>query len=421
MRASFDLDPYPGRPRILFIGLSESTHTYSWIDLLDKSELNVRLFALPTGVPPQDWKVRTYVTADTTLKLDPNARARLYPPSQLRRVSKKVFARLFLGSTQELNHRWLAQVIRQWRPHVIHTLGLDTASYFYLQVRDRFGLQGIGKWVVQVRGGPDLALHRLTPEHSAKIGHVLSKCDQMIADNQQNYEYALDTGLEKERISSLGVVPGTGGVDVEQLAQSWSGRPSQRRRLILWPKAYECPQGKALPVFEAIKLAWERIRPCEIHMLAMIFETRMWYQTLPEEIRRACLVADRIPRPKVLELMGQSRVMLAPSLADGIPSTLCEAMAAGAFPIVSPLDTIRPLVESERNVLFARNLYPHEIAEALSRAMSDDALVDSAAERNLDLVRRLANRSEIRSRVTSYYEHLAGERWGDVSRSAGPR
>jgi len=82
-------------------------------------------------------------------------------------------------------------------------------------------------------------------------------------------------------------------------------------------------------------------------------------------------------------------------------------MACGAFPIVSPLETIFPVVENERNVLFARTLYPDEIAAALTRAMTDDALVDAAAQRNLEVVRRVANRETIRARVIEYYESLA--------------
>ena len=101
--------------------------------------------------------------------------------------------------------------------------------------------------------------------------------------------------------------------------------------------------------------------------------------------------------------------MLAPSLIDGTPNCLFEAMALGALPIVSPLDTIRPIVEPEQNVLFARNLYPNEIADTLRRAMTDDDLVDRVAERNLGLVRRLADRALIARRVTAYYESLALE------------
>jgi glycosyltransferase involved in cell wall biosynthesis len=237
----------------------------------------------------------------------------------------------------------------------------------------------------------------------------MHQCDQLIADNEQNYEYALRLGLNKVKLSSLGVIPGTGGVDVIQLAQSWNGPPSKRKRLILWPKAYECPQGKALPVFEAIKLAWDKIQPCEVSMLASIPETEMWYWTLPEEIRCHCHIQERISREKVLELMAQARVMLAPSLADGTPNTMLEAMAAGAFPILSPLETITHWVENERNVLFARNLYPEEIAQALRRAMTDDTLVDRAAERNLGLVTKIGDRSKIRPRVVEFYETVAKE------------
>jgi glycosyltransferase involved in cell wall biosynthesis len=111
-----------------------------------------------------------------------------------------------------------------------------------------------------------------------------------------------------------------------------------------------------------------------------------------------------------MDLMLQARVMLAPSLIDGTPNVMFEAMAAGAFPILSPLDTITGLVEQGRNVLFARNLYPEEIAEALIRAMSDDELVNRAAELNLELVGRLANRKEIRPRVVHFYESMAGSR-----------
>jgi hypothetical protein len=78
--------------------------------------------------------------------------------------------------------------------------------------------------------------------------------------------------------------------------------------------------------------------------------------------------------------------------------------------VLSPLDTIRPLVRDGENVLFARNLYPDEIGAALVRAMHDDALVDAAAERNLGLVRALADRDVIRPRVLNLYECIASRR-----------
>ena len=317
--------------------------------------------------------------------------------------------RFLMGGGEVSDERWLATIIQHWQPDVIHTLGLDPATYFYMGVRERFGLGGIGKWVVQVRGGPDLALFRFLPDYLGRMKKVMRECDQLIADNERNYEYAQCLGLTSTQVASLGVIPGTGGINIAQVTQSWSNLPSKRKRLILWPKAYECPQSKALPVFEAIKLTWDSIQPCEIWMLASIPETEMWHCTLPDEIKCHCHIQRRIPREKVFELMVQARVMLAPSLADGTPNTMIEAMAAGAFPILSPLETITPLVENEQNVLFARNLYPQEIAQALSRAMTDDTLVDTAAQRNLEVVRKIADRSKIGPRVVDFYEAVTRE------------
>jgi glycosyltransferase involved in cell wall biosynthesis len=261
----------------------------------------------------------------------------------------------------------------------------------------------------------------LDPDESPRIAQVLRECDQLLSDNEQNFRFAKEMGVRDKQISTLGTVPGSGGIDVASLARSWHGPPSSRR-IILWPKAFEIYGSKALPVFEALKMSWDQIQPCEIYMLAMDqdSETRLWYRTLPERIRRFCHTEYRIPRDEVLKLMTQARVMLSPSLIEGTPNTMWEAMAAGALPIVSPLETIRPVVEHERNVLFARNLYPHEIAEALRRAMSDDALVDNVAKRNLEVVRRRADRSRIRPRIIEYYESLAKEqRQGTISSMKG--
>ena len=115
-----------------------------------------------------------------------------------------------------------------------------------------------------------------------------------------------------------------------------------------------------------------------------------------------------MPREDVISLMIRSRVMLAPSLVDGVPNSLYEAMACGSFPIVSPLETITPIVENGKNVLFARNLYPEEIAESLFRAMADDRLVDDAAKLNVEIVKQFADRRDIERRAIDYYEKLVG-------------
>lgn len=413
MNSLFDIDPYPDGLKILFIGSGTSTHTYSWINLLDETRMNVRLFALPGGNPPSYWNVRTYTTvlsryspeADT-----PTRRRVYYQPSFGIRILNRLWDTFVPGPDQDPSRieKKLAEVIFKWKPDIIHTLGFDSASFFYQQVCDKHGVGDIGKWVAQARGGPDFKLNQYLPEKMEKIRRVLRNCDKFIADNQPNYDFAIANGLDASKLSLLGVVSGMGGVDVEQLKGMWTDLPSRRGRIIVLPKTYEAPSSKALPVFEAIKLAWDEIKPCEIHMLWMVQpEVRIWHQTLPIEIQQACHLYERIPRQQALDLVARARVLLAPSLTDGIPNSMLEAMALGAFPVVSPLDTITPVVREPENVLFARNLYPHEIASSLIRAMNNDRLVDDAAKANLQLVSRISNRAQIRPKLIEFYESLA--------------
>lgn len=406
MNRRFRIDPFPGRPRILFIGVGENTHTHAWIDLLEGASFNVRLFSMPTGSPPDDWPIPTYITNYNAPRFKSNTRTPLYPANNLRRFLKRQTARAFgLPDAEALAGRWLAKILREWQPNIIHTLGIVQGGEFFLHVRRKYGLEAIGKWVLQTRGGSDLPLTHLDPERRKQLVDILCSCDQLICDNDQDFRIACELGVREEQLASIAPVPGTGGIDVERLQQKWQGQTSSRRAVV-WPKAYDSAWGKMLPTFEALKMIWERIQPCEIHMLSMNSESRMWFWSLPEVIRRGCRPRERVARMEVFELMSKARVMLAPALTDGVPNSLYEAMASGAFPIVSPLETILPVVKNEENVLFARNLYPDEIAAALERAMTDDALVDAAAQKNLELVNRIANRNLIRPRVIEFYERL---------------
>ena len=450
-RITFDKrNPFPGRPRILFVGLANSSHTQSWISLLEGAKFNIRLFASPESkLPPPDWSVRAYFSSSpqdfgifhhypplinylgsiwrkleiiyhfgffTNPQSDKIIRLMLTIPLIFYSVLIRVIANIInIGSRKSINpaklivDESLANVIQTWRPDIIHTLGFFTGQggEFYYYSRKQYHLEGIGKWVAQARGGLDLALYSHLPEKREIITRFIKECDFFIADNSQNYQNAVELGLERSKIFPAGVVPGSGGIDLEELEKYNKTLPSQRERIILWPRAYDFIQSKTLPVLEALQLSWKRITPCEVWMTASGQEEfEIWFAQMPDEIKKCCHLEKRLPHTKLLELMGKARVLLIPSLSDGIPNSLYEAMGCGTFPIVSPLETITPVVKNEENVLFARNLYPEEIATALVRAMNDDALVDRAAEKNLDRVYQLADRKIIQKQVINFYENI---------------
>ena len=460
---TFNTDTYPGGEKILFIGLAQSSHTHSWINLLEEREFNIRLFAVPpVPVPSDNWKIHTYLsTFNSPNGLNPALYQSLYanqeiynfliskhpllfpvrlfnkiytllapqsnfPESVLFTLSKafpflikdkdiKKFRSYYYLSPNESGKRpdspeaWLAEIINTWQRDIIDTLGMDhhQGGFFFNEVRKKYQLNKTWKWVVQTRGGSDLELNRFEPAKVVQIKEIFETCDRIISDNTVNIEYAAEMGICRDKFAPLTPVPGTGGIDVESFAAARQTPPSQRERIILWPKAYDSQWSLALPVFEALKNCWSQIQPCKIYMLAMDTpSTRDWSRSLPPEILQNCVIHNRLPRQEALDLMARARILLIPSLVDGIPNSLYEAMASGTFPIVSPLNTISTCVSEPHNVLFARNLYPAEIAQALIHAMSDDALVDAAAQNNLEKVRQIADRETIRQRVVAFYQSL---------------
>lgn len=408
----FHDDDFPKGPRILFIGWPNSPHTHSWIELLQGEKLNVRLFGLPS-VPPADWPVKTYMT---TWVAGQNKAIRCFMTTEARRFWSK-FTEKFGNGVLRWLHRpendviaaSLKKIINTWKPHVLHTLGFDPASYILLSIRDQLTWKH-AQWVAQARGGPDLYLFRFRNDLRPLMERVIKTCDRFIADNQWNYDFASSLGLKEEQKTAFGIVSGTGGMDIERFGKGADTPPSQRNRLIYMPKCYDNMAVRGHSALEGLRLAWPHIQPCRVKCSWITqAEFRPWVRAcLGEDILQHCILHEKVlPKEESIQAMREARVLYAPSVLDGIPNSMLEAMACGAFPIVSPLEGVAGVVEQEKNVLFARNLYPEELAEALIRAMNDDELVDKAAERNRTLVKELADRNRVKSIAKQFYPELA--------------
>lgn len=404
------------KQKILFVADASSSHTQSWVRLLDNSGFDIKVFGvggtqspeyypydiISTVPSPTRSKLSNYLSWRTGMfcKSIRHDEFRLSILELLAKVSRRPDI-CFNDFECEL----LASTIKQWKPDIIHTLGIISSAIPYQVVRKRFCLESIGSWVVSAWGGSDFDLVCHDPSYVKQLVSVVKECDYFIADNEPAYRHAKYFSLNSSKIIDRGVTPGAGGVEVDRLRSLRSTKPS-RLRTILIPKAYECPFSKVLPVFEAIKLCWKQISPCNLIFTACNEEAKAWFRDLPENIKSCSEIEDRIPHEQLLDIMAKSRMVLAPSLIDGIPNTLYETMATGAFPIFSPLETFSNIMKDGQSILYAHNLFPNQIAEALVKAMNDDALVDSASDINLQLVRSLAERSDIQRDVIKFYNSI---------------
>lgn len=387
------------KKKILIIALAQSTHTHAWIDLISMEKFEVRLFGVHDTRPGIKIDTFYYCFQENFpfISQKPNRR------SWLKKLRKLLFVFDYFNGYR-FEKWWLNWIIKKWRPDIIHTLGIDPAASYFSDIQTKFRFNLNYHWIVTIRGGSDIELERFNPAKKKIFRKIFQKCDFVIADNKITYSYAFELGLNKNKKPSFEFIPGTGGMDIEKLSSLRKKKTSQNR-IILWPKACEAIYSKGLPVLEAIKIAWPKITPCKFIMTVSDRDFVKWLDTLPREIRQNIETYGRIPRQDLLKIMAESRVVLLPSLIDGVPNSLYEAMACKTLPIVSPLKTIKTVVD-QNNVLFARNLYPDEIANALIKAMNNNQMLEKMIKNNLILVRKVADRQKIAEGINDFYQDL---------------
>ena len=106
--------------------------------------------------------------------------------------------------------------------------------------------------------------------------------------------------------------------------------------------------------------------------------------------------------------MAEAVVMVPPS--DGMPSTLLEAMACGAVPVLSRLPQYDEVIRHGHNGLLV-GPEPDALATALLEALGA-GVRPSMAERNRTLVTEIADQDKEMARMEHYYMELAHARQG---------
>ena len=386
--------------KILFIGDITSSHAISWVSLLDGTGADIRCFVTNRGPLPPSFE-RTVHGTGRGWPLFGRRRGAPFPFPEMISLAGQVMQS---DLHRVLGVRVLARLIRSFKPDVVHCFGATDGGLYALDALERLGSSlGGPRLVVQARGGPDLVDGCLDPVLRPQLETLYARCDLAICDNQPNYRRVATLDCPQTR-QFCRPVPGTGGFDVTDDTMI---PPSKRERLLYIPKAYEYYQSKLLPCLVALCSLRDDLGDTTIIATAVNDEARAAIRRLPDDIRNRISCYPRVPRKQALKFMRQARAVLAPSVLDGVPNVLYEAMAHGAVPIVSPLDEILEAGIGEGNALFARNLYPTEIAERIKTALFDDAKVDEISTANHMLVHELAGRAQIKRDVIEAYRKLA--------------
>jgi glycosyltransferase involved in cell wall biosynthesis len=113
-----------------------------------------------------------------------------------------------------------------------------------------------------------------------------------------------------------------------------------------------------------------------------------------------------VPREQMARLFRLAQVTVSPSLHDGTPNTLLEAMACGCFPAAGDIDSVREWITDGVNGLLFDPTDPEAIAVSVIHALRDHQLRECAREHNLQLIRERAEHGSVMRQAENFYRHL---------------
>jgi glycosyltransferase involved in cell wall biosynthesis len=237
---------------------------------------------------------------------------------------------------------------------------------------------------------------------------ILASCDFYSCECQRDVGLAERLGLSRGAV--LPVLPNSGGLDLYEVQRLREKVPPSRRRAIML-KGYQDWAGRALVGLRALERCAEMLADYRVVIYSAgegmalsveLFRAKTGIETI--------IIPQHTSHQEMLKAHGQARISIGLSISDAISTSFLEAMAMGSFPIQSNTSCANEWAEHGRTALFVPPEDPEVVEAAVRRALTDDALVDSAASANWQTVQERLNANVIRPTVIEMYRRVvAGE------------
>ena len=417
--------------KILFIGETASIHVARWTNQVQGIGWDYRIFHPSIAVQSvRNEFLSGFFYLPHKLINKPDGLQAEYSMTQnlstsiedaMNKILQKLDISLFLKSEKRhevLRSAYLAKIIKQWQPDVIHSLGMfvnwHDNSKMLLEARHILGGKLPCPWIVSIWGA-DLDLYpHLGPFQYAQAQAVMEGCDGVLVEGDRDLELAKVFGFHGK---SLGKLPAYGGITWKSQDYCISKLPSDRRVILLKGRdntdtvaAGGDPQGRAMTAMRALELCQDILQPYSIVVMqatpAIENQVKILAATTNLKIT-AFPNSMSLPYSQWLKLMGTARILMAVTVSDGFPGTLVEAMSLGVFPIHSGLQTVREWIKDGENGFLVPPEDVQAVAQALRKALIDDDLVNRAGEINQELVSKNLSDAVVRPRVIDLYKSLA--------------
>jgi glycosyltransferase involved in cell wall biosynthesis len=196
------------------------------------------------------------------------------------------------------------------------------------------------------------------------------------------------------------------GVDTVRLRQRW--RIGRDQQVIFSPRLAQ-PFYRHEIVIEAFREVREKFPDAVLVITEQFAEQRYVQQLrrLVNELRLGPSVrfVGSISYEEMPQWLNLSKIVVMVPRSDGMPNTLLEAMACGAFPVLNRLPQYEGVIRSGWNGLLVDSV-AGALSDAMQVVLNSAALEREARRRNRKLIEAIADQDHEMERMVHWYDRL---------------
>ncbi len=256
--------------------------------------------------------------------------------------------------------------------------------------------------------GNDLILHAkgsfLMGDHTRR---TLNRADGLIADTARDIRLGHEWGFAADKPTL--VVPGSGGVRLDEINNSKprelpeefadativvnprGQRPGSLRQDVFFRSIPLVLEKSPQTLFICPNMAGDPESEGIVKSLGIQSNTKLW---------------PRLDQGQLWTLLKKAKVFVSPSIHDGTPNSLLEAMACGVFPVVGNIESMREWVETGDNGILVDARSPDAVAKGILDALNNPTLCAEAKIKNAHIIAKRAGYEQCTAMVEAFYDKI---------------
>ena len=297
----------------------------------------------------------------------------------------------------------LEKIVFDIQPDLVHAMRIPYEGILTAKVMEKFENIPL---VISVWGN-DFTLHaNATKWMKSVTRQVLSRADGLHTDCRRDQGLAEEWGFDPTRPTL--VVPGNGGIDMSVFFPIGEERSTQKLTVTN-------PRGIRAYIrndtfFKAIPEIITQFPTAKFICPGMAGESIALNWIEKFDLSASVELLPKVSQKNMADLFRGAAVMVSPSVHDGTPNTLLEAMACGSYPVAGDLDSIREWIKPGTNGSLIDPKSPSELATAVIEALKDEQLRKTAANWNRSLIKENAEYFSSMEKAQAFYSAVVSKK-----------